>query len=217
MISMALRDSVYKAQASIDAKYAPLIQRGKFLHEQVLKSSFPEKRKAGLTNLDLWYDASIYPLDPRSKKRPRFSCLKSLLEFVGDGEDGLFGYVKSLESQGGQSHNNRYIVETALLKEQVLNLQRQISDQQLYVQAVPRLEERIASIEAERFSIEERLHALQIEADLERQGRLDCEEGVERQKLTLIEEHNLVLQSIRGELVKTKAALKRLTEKFKGL
>ena len=68
---MALRDahppSVYKAQASIAANCAPLI------HEQVSKSTFPEKRRAGHTNIELWYDASIYPVDPRTWKRP-WSC-----------------------------------------------------------------------------------------------------------------------------------------------
>ena len=152
---------MYKAQVSIAAKYVPFIQRGKFLHEHVSKSAFPEKRKSGHTNIDLWYDASIYPIDPRTGKRPRFSCLKSLLEFVGDGEDGLFGYVKSLESPGGQSHESRYLVESSLLKERVLNLQREISDQQLHVEAIPRLEERIVFLEAKRLLVEERLQVLE--------------------------------------------------------
>ena len=133
---MALRDAnlptVYKLnhKRQLLARYASLIQRGKFLHEQVSKSTFPEKRKAGHTNTDLWYDASMYLVDPWIGKRPRFSCLNSLLEFVGDGDDSLFGYIKSLEVARGQSHEGRYLVESALLKEWVLNLQRQISDQQ---------------------------------------------------------------------------------------
>jgi len=119
--------------------------------------------------------------------------LKLLLEFIGDGEDGLFGYVKSLKSQGGQSHEGRYVIEITLLKERVLNLQREINDQQSHVEAVLRLQERIASIEAERFLVQERVQVLQIEFDLERKARLECEEGLERQKNMLIEQHNLAL------------------------
>ncbi len=69
---------------------------------------------------------------------------KRLLEFVGDGRDGLLCYLKSLESQGGQSHETRYIAETVLLREQVLNLQREIYDQHLQVETKPNLDKRIA-------------------------------------------------------------------------
>ena len=62
------------------------------------------------------------------------------------------------------------------------------------------------------------MHALQTQVDVERKARVDCEEGLQRQKVTLIENHNLLLNSIRQELVmSTKAALKHLTEKFKSL
>lgn len=85
----------YKVQVSISGKYRPLILRGHMLHEQTPKSAFPEKRKAGNTNLDLWVDGLIYPTDS-SGKRPRFRDVKSLLEFVSEGENGLLGYTKSL-------------------------------------------------------------------------------------------------------------------------
>ena len=65
--------------------------------------------------------------------------------------------------------------------------------------------------------VEEQLHALQILVDVERKARVDCEEGLQRQKTTLIENHNLALQSTQQKLVETKAALKHSTEKFKGL
>ena len=131
---MALRDVTnvppYKAQVTIDGKYAPLIQRGKFLHEQVSKSCFLEKRKVGLTALDLWMDGSLYPNDPRTGKRPKLNCLKDLLEFVGEGENGMLGYVKSLKSdsaRGYQRNMDRYTVEISSLKEYVSNLQSQIN------------------------------------------------------------------------------------------
>ena len=60
--------------------------------------------------------------------------------------------------------------------------------------------------------------AVQTHVDVERKARVDCEEGLQRQKTTLIENHNLALQSIQQEIVETQAALKlHLTEKFKGL
>ncbi len=116
--------------------------------------------------------------------------MKSLLEFVGDGEVSLFGYVKSLESPGGQSHESRYLVESSLLKERVLNLQREISDRQLHVEAVPRLEERIVFLEVKQLLVEERLQVLETQVDVERKARVDCEEGLERHKTALIENHN---------------------------
>ena len=43
----------YKAQATLDFKYAPVIQRGKFLHEQASKSTFPHRREAGNNSLQI--------------------------------------------------------------------------------------------------------------------------------------------------------------------
>ena len=111
----------YKAQASIDPKYAPVIQRGKFLHEQPSRSSFPKKRKASKIHIDLWLDGLIYPFDPRPGKHPRFNCLKGLLEFVGDGNNELFGYVQSLCSE---SVRLEYIQQVAKLREEVWKLQQ---------------------------------------------------------------------------------------------
>jgi hypothetical protein len=73
---MALRgvsaDNAYKVQAWIAGRYRPLITRGNPLHNQVSHSSFGKRRKACETNLDLWLDGNLYPLDPASRKRPKF-------------------------------------------------------------------------------------------------------------------------------------------------
>lgn len=84
----------YKVQASIGEKYKPLIICGGPLHEQTNILDFVEKRRNCDQNIDLWLDGSLYPIDPRSGKRPRINSPSSLLEFVGDGENGLLGYLR---------------------------------------------------------------------------------------------------------------------------
>jgi hypothetical protein len=93
----------YKVQAWIGEKYKPLIIRGRPLHEQTYRLIFAEKRRNCDWNIDLWLDGSLYPIDPRSGKRPRIDSPSSLLEFVGDGENDLLGYIKSLESNSSGS------------------------------------------------------------------------------------------------------------------
>ena len=66
--------------------------------DQVPRTEFPAKRKAGDTNIDLWVDGSIYPPNPQMGAPPLFSNLKSFLCFVGDGAAGLLGYAESLHS-----------------------------------------------------------------------------------------------------------------------
>lgn len=118
--------STYKVQVSLHPKYAPLIQRGKNIDEQVPRSMFPEKRKAGESHLDLWLDGSIYPVDPRTGKRPKLNCLKGLLEFVGDGSDGFMGYINSLQSRPSETIERQYIIQIGTLKDQSFQLQREL-------------------------------------------------------------------------------------------
>ena len=85
----------YKVQVAINGEYRPLVLRGRLIHEQTPRFVFPEKRKTGETNLDLWLDGSIYPADS-SGKRPKFTDVRSLLEFIGEGEKRLLSYTSSL-------------------------------------------------------------------------------------------------------------------------
>lgn len=94
---------VYKIQARVAKKYKPIIVRGHPLHEQPSKLTFPEKRKAGATNLDLWLDGSLYPADAVTQRPPTFHSLPDFLEFVGEGERGLLGYVKNLHNSSGST------------------------------------------------------------------------------------------------------------------
>ena len=228
---MALRDVTnvppYKAQVTIDGKYAPLIQRGKFLHEQVSKSCFLEKRKAGLTTLDLWMDGSLYPNDPRIGKRPKLNCLKDLLEFVEEGENGMLGYVKSLESDsagGYQRDMDRYIVEISFLKEHVSNLQSQINLQSSRLLDVPRLQSIIASLELQKTATKGRMQQIQLELiaqivvrDDMRVVAIAAREDHVIDKNNLEEIHKAKLQSVRLDLYRTKATLSCLTQKMNRL
>lgn len=201
----------YKAQATLDFKYAPVIQRGKFLHEQTSKSTFPHRREAGHKNLDLWLDGSLYPRNPATGKHPRLNCLKDLLEFLGEGEDGLLGYVKSLEANCNNSLQiQQYVIEILHLKDCVSNLRCQVDSQEMQLHEIPRLEKQIACLEDFRSMSNDQLHNLQ---SLLSQEQLSHKTHVD----SLVQAHSEALQSIRGELAKTKASLKRMVDKFSRL
>ena len=201
----------YKAQATLDAKYAPVIQRGKFLHEQASKSTFPQRREAGHKNLDLWLDGSLYPRDPETRKHLRLNCLKDLLEFLGEGENGLLGYVRSVEANCGNSLElQQYVIKILHLKESVSDLQHQLHSHEIQLQEIPKLEEEIADLERFRSTSEEQLQNLQ---SLFNQEQLSHKSNVD----DLVGLHSATLQSVQGELAKTKASLKRMVEKFSRL
>jgi hypothetical protein len=99
---MALRDvtnlsSNYFVQIQLEVKYAPLIRCRKSLQEQVPKSSFSERREAGETNIDLWIDGRLYPVDPSTESPPPFRTTKQYLEFLCHGEMDMLGYTKRLK------------------------------------------------------------------------------------------------------------------------
>ena len=55
-------------------------------------------RDSGATNIDLWLDGNLYPIDPVTGKPPQFHRVKSYLEFLCHGESGLLGYSRHLVS-----------------------------------------------------------------------------------------------------------------------
>lgn len=86
------------AYATILPPYkTPVLVKGQFIHEHIPKMLSLEKRKVGDTNIDLWLDNSLYPLIDASEKRLGVQNVKDLLEIVGDGEQGLLGYIQSIE------------------------------------------------------------------------------------------------------------------------
>ena len=56
------------------------------------------RRSRGETNVDLWLDGGLYPKDPLVGCHPTFHTLPSLIKYVGEGEHGLLGYCKRLDS-----------------------------------------------------------------------------------------------------------------------
>lgn len=103
---MALRDVTnivpgnYAVQISMDKKYTPVIRKGRIIEEQVSRSSFPTRRAAGETHIDLWVDGSLYPPDPATNSPPEFKTTKQYLEFLCHGESGMLGYTKRLKIAG---------------------------------------------------------------------------------------------------------------------
>lgn len=66
-----------------------------FLHEQMLIFVFAKLQQAHCKNLEMWLDGSNYSINS-SRKHLRFLYFRSLLEFVGEGQNELLGYAKSL-------------------------------------------------------------------------------------------------------------------------
>lgn len=208
---------IYKAQASISAKYAPLIQRGKFIHKQVPKSSFPERRKAGDRNIDLWLDGSLYPVDQRSGKRPKFNSLKGLLEFVGDGEDGLLGYVNSLQSQVSHASESASMAQISSLHNQIMLLNREIEAHEVRIHDIPSLEAQILSLNEKLWVEDTQFQSLQSDLHVERIRHASIEADYKLATASLTQSHKTELQSVQQNLVRTKASLKSLSSKLDGM
>jgi len=205
--------SLYRVQASIHPKYAPVLQRGKYLHEQVSKSTFPEKRKVGHTNLDLWLDGTLYSADVRTLKRPKFTCLKELLEFVGDGPNGLLGYITNLEQHSSAVVRSEYTEQICTLRVQVLHLQSEIQMLREKVQDIPRLIDDMKKLEAEKIC-EERLQTLQMTVDVGYAEKLQLELkccSIFEEKESLHAVHHEELQKMNMEL--SKLAIKQMAQK----
>ena len=49
-------------------------------------------RVQGKRHIDLWVDGKFYPLDPTTQKNPPFRTMHGLVQYVGDGMDGLLSY-----------------------------------------------------------------------------------------------------------------------------
>ena len=92
------QEEVYTISTILPSHYRPVIERGKSLASQTPHSEFPAKHKRRDMKIDLWLDGSIYPINPVIQSPPSFQDMKNILCFIGDGANGLFGYVTALES-----------------------------------------------------------------------------------------------------------------------
>jgi hypothetical protein len=111
-------------------KYAPLIRRGKSLQEQVPKSSFSERREASETNIDLWIDGRLYPVDPSAESPPPFRTTKQYLEFLYHGEMGMLGYMKRLKLLS----DRKWLPKVQSLENDVMTLQLQVTEYEHSIQ-----------------------------------------------------------------------------------
>ncbi|MCO5571276.1 hypothetical protein L7F22_025014 [Adiantum nelumboides] len=55
-----------------------------------------KRRAQGEKNVDLWTEGCLYPKDPSLNVHLPFTNIPSLLQYVGNGEQGLLGYCKRL-------------------------------------------------------------------------------------------------------------------------
>lgn len=95
----------------------------------------------------MWLDGSLYLVDQRSGKRPKFNSLKALLDFVRDGEDGPLSYVNSLESQVSHaSESASMIAHISLLHNQIMLLKREMEAHEVQIHDIPSLEAQILSL-----------------------------------------------------------------------
>ena len=96
------------------------------------KTCFPIKHKARDTNIDLWLDGSIYPMDPSIGMPPPFKTLKAFLEFVCHEQANLLGYVKKLAGPNGYSTNlvriilHKVLDHNVSIKTKIVSLQHSI-------------------------------------------------------------------------------------------
>lgn len=235
----AATDLPYKIQVSLNPKYRSLIVRGRLIHEQTSRSMFPEKRKAGDSNLDLWLDGRIYPVDPSTGKRPRFHDVKSILEFVGDGENGLLGYTCSLQNSNTEV-SRRVVVdreksdnEIAALRKSLEALQqreqqlksRQLVESESLQREIQGLQDQNVAIERSSntmiTSLREEIRIVtkeleeSIQAEVERETEIEAIEREQVEKTrNLVESHRSELERVKRDFDQTSKALAVLERKW---
>lgn len=234
----------YKLSATLDAKYAPLINCSRMLDEQTPKLEFPILRDRGATIVDLWTDSSIYPHHPASNTRPRFRTVSELLEFVGDGKCGLLGYIESLcksdssmqyrlleaereiLSMRDQLQVLMHIVEERdkLLKffeSEVHCRERLVEQNQVLLLANELLKGEVSTLSEENqrmiFAYEDRLRILGVETAELNKNRWEMELEFWIEIESLKECHSQKLSTIALELKRTKATLRRRENRLSNL
>ena len=79
----------YRLHVDLDPEYATL-------HSARVSQNAPlamhQLQMQGHKALDLWTYGSLYPMDPLSTSPPLFQNITMLLQFIGDGYNGLLGY-----------------------------------------------------------------------------------------------------------------------------
>lgn len=209
-----------KLQVFVHGKYRPCIIRGRMIHEQTSKFAFPEKRRAGATNVDLWWDGSIYPCDPRTGMPPNFVDHGSLLEFVGDGEKGLLGYALSLKSMGVSQRNES---EIRTLRERIDELESERRQESTELRReVQLLKDRNSHLQSSLTGLQKEIATLQsdldesIQSEVQLESDIDLMNGEHARKLSSIDEsHRVELQDVKFNFGNTSKTLSTLQRQWK--
>ncbi|MCO5559196.1 hypothetical protein L7F22_012791 [Adiantum nelumboides] len=81
-----------------------------------------KRRAQGEKNVDLWTKGCLYPKDPSLNVHPPFTSIPSLLQYVGNGEQGLLSYCKRL-NRHEIAQSKIYLCHWQLLNGSFHNLQ----------------------------------------------------------------------------------------------
>ena len=89
------RSSKVDLHVRVPPDYSVIIDKS-----NLTQSELNARRQEGCKNVDLWVDPILYPPDPPATQYPpSFNNFPSILQFVGDGDNGLLGYCKRLSMQ----------------------------------------------------------------------------------------------------------------------
>ena len=173
------------------------------LHEQTPKADFALYRERGASNIDLWCDGSIYPHHPVTNKRPNFRSVSDLLEFVGDGSCGLFGYIESLRFSDCtlQFHLQEAQREVQLLRDQNEVTMHSVNEKERLLQST--------LSELQSLAHESCMSSLTARLKEESDDRMQLELGLWVEIEALKESHEKSLSTCALELKRTKATLRR--------
>ena len=64
------KGSLYTAAVVLDSKFALVVKKGVRIDQQPSRAKFPALRDSRATNIDLWLDGNLYPIDPVTGKPP---------------------------------------------------------------------------------------------------------------------------------------------------
>lgn len=103
------RRDAYHLHVELEREYEPLSKKNK---PNTLSSvSKANHRLQGNKNLDLWVDGRLYPKNPLQNSTPPFKDITTLLNFVGEGYNGLLGYTHHLEASSNVLKLERDLLE----------------------------------------------------------------------------------------------------------
>ena len=105
---------LHHCHVDLEQHYAPILKRQKSMHQSIEQRDM--MRKGGLQHIDLWCDGSIYPTCVIGNSTPPFSNPRTLLKFVGDGINGLYGYV-SAQCNNANMYKSLYLQEEAIRRQ----------------------------------------------------------------------------------------------------